>query len=415
MANDRNLYGISEEEMQILLHLKKLSRLEKGKEFNAFVIQADKLDPFFKKFKETMGDFPDDTRFQLAVKANITLVTHHWFVIDCYISANKLHTFTLDAAVLEITLLPALNILNKYFPTGEHIFLHRHKRLEKAIQTTLVDCQTFTKDHISILSNIPANKLFSVLTKHATKSLPHNSDFPFITSDNSRYFSITELTKEMQILAPLLRSLQSMSIYSTLLPDAFKKQIVSKKQNLTLEKWVERYSHKIQKTTKTITQNYSIEEKDKRYKQKLDSVKNQYSSTEPHELAFGFINLPVLQFIMPYLEMKELTEIKKFIESINHMLDKDFHVKKSFLLFDIDTTPHTKIREVKNQLNNLVNKYETNDEAKLLVYEFSLVMYKFAAHLQRRSPNLFSILSDFFQEFAETNHLTRPRGNNMNK
>lgn len=256
--NKESLYQINLNEMGELMHQKKESRLNKDAEFNCFIISTNAIDTFFSKLRSNINHLPDKTRFQLGV---YDPGYGHWFLIDCYIKDQILHTLTLDAALLRGTVIPTGEVLNKYFPQGkgEHYVLTGSNNIK--LQHSIDDCQTFTREHAAVVSRIDAQKLFEVLSVNAQQT--HFRSL--------KALDMAKPKKEIAILAPIFRSMQSIKKLTEIATSpGFIDTAVSRQRNMNLTDWVKQNSGiAYKKNGDPTVRNFSIKNKEKTYVKNL--------------------------------------------------------------------------------------------------------------------------------------------------
>ena len=196
----------AEQHVGLQLYTKRESRYDKKAEYakdtEGFVANIDgSLVTLLQFLQANIKDFPDSTRFQVAIVWYCD-PNPHWLLTDFYIKDGKLHTLTMDAAVTEEIFvdyqLPLIYL--KHFPYGEHYYYYSKEKIQK----DQVYCQTFTLDFADKIPKIPPKSLYPSLAEHSHE-VEHTSK-----SKEKFYtyrFGLSDLAN-MPILAPLFIHLQ---------------------------------------------------------------------------------------------------------------------------------------------------------------------------------------------------------------
>ncbi len=392
----RQLFGITLAEMRALMALKKQSRAKKNKEFNCFVTDHQRLSQLLDTLKTNLAELPDGTRFQIAIcseldtmgRSTTNIGVEHWFMMDCTIKNNTLHTLTIDAANMEGKLMPALHLLTAKFPAGKHYYF------KGKMQHSSEDCQTFTHEHISLLSKINSNVLFKTLEMHT-----HN------TENSLKYFTLKDIDSgDLNLLVPLLRSMQSVSSIEHL-TDKTKNQKVSEK-GITLHEWLDFHKQLQSKSNKTKMQNLSILDKDRKYSNHLkDFQKNasQITKNYYHRNGLGYISITAK--ISAHLQKLDKLQMKDLIKDLITCLDNSPKFRDNYFfgqLFPIKAAHYERTLISKTMLENLFIKYDKNeltlDNAK---DHFTGIIENYADYLiQCDSHRNLQQLKTFFAQFV---------------
>lgn len=405
------ILGVNEPIMNEAMQIKKLSRQKDNQEFDCFVIDVEAVAPFFTKLNKNLKDL-ENARFQIAIKKNMFGLSH-WWMVDCYIKDGILHTFTLDAAALRYTLLPMLRTLSDCVPDGKHYAFYRLADAS-AIQSTLVHCQTFTREHVAQVSKMEPNELYTMLDENTRQVYLPKKEDSFDPEDrkrnNLKIFKFDDLNSEMSLLAPVFRSIQSLYEFSKFPPE-LKTATVTKKRTLedediTLGKWVEEntvevtkidsYSHQPCK----INQNHSIEKKQAKYLKALSDNNTNFTNDRS---GFGFISFPILNKIKHHWKNSEITiqQLQEVTRGLISELKKapKFTKKASFLAIP---AAHAEVTEgTIISLEEL--RDDPNDNKADYIRKFCDIIYKYAGYLdQHNSDRTLTLLRNYFVQYENT-------------
>ncbi|KTC90178.1 hypothetical protein OQJ18_05165 [Fluoribacter dumoffii] len=257
-TENQSLYGITPPDMHLLMQLKKRSSLEKGKTFQCYVTSLRRLSSFFDSLNASMSEIPENYRFQIAIGVKNDLL-EHWFIVDFYYKEGVFNTFTLDAFNMHGPLKSFFDQLRAAFPDGKHYYFDGR---DGNIQYSGKHCQTFVREHAALLLNICPADLYELLEK---VTILEGSKH-----ENIKMFTLADFSKEgMELLTPLIRSIQSMKAYNKL-PENIKQSKASTDGD-SLEQWIQK--KRVFCPVKGSFLNYSIHAKDAIYARKLEKNK----------------------------------------------------------------------------------------------------------------------------------------------
>lgn len=260
----QSLYGIIPTDMYLLMQNKKLSYERKGKKFQCYVISLHRIADFLENLNAAIEELPEGYRFQIAVGVKTSFL-EHWFIVDFYLKEGVFNTLTIDAFNMHGPLDTYFKLLKNALPNGKHYYFDgRHGN----IQYSGNHCQTFVREHATLLTRIPPRDLYEMLEKNTTLEQTKYSGVKMVT--------LNDFSKEgMELLTPLLRSIQSLKAFAKLPPSIQKTRVSPKNKDNTLKEWIE---HKrVFCTDRNSFLNFSINRKDAKYARELAQSKETQS------------------------------------------------------------------------------------------------------------------------------------------
>lgn len=384
-------YGVNKDIMNILLQLKKRSRLMKygqEKTFDSFVIGEELVSDFFSTLNANLQDFANKTRFQLTIQSK----NHHYWMVDCYIRDGILHTLTLDAAVVLPSLNPMLKSLSDSVPNGKHNVFYIGDDIGKRIQRSFIDCQIFTPEHLSVVTRIDPDELYDSFNhgEHLRECILDGETSP---RENLKFFGTNTVNEKHSILAPIFRCMQSVSTLDSL-PDAFKDTIVSKKssdtgEGVTLDQWME----KNVKHTPDGYKNLAIYAKKENYLREINQCQTTFFNDRT---GFGFISFPILTKVKQRLLSSPIEACYQMTQDLKTFLAAQTIEKNSFL--NLRSAATKQLDKTIAKLDNLYQNRSTLDQAHYIL-NFTDIIYKYAKFLdQNKITPAMTSLNNFFAE-----------------
>lgn len=336
-SKNDTLYHSKVSDIRTIMFLKRLKRLEKGlPDFNCFVVDVDhnykKIEDFLERLQKNIGQLQNKTRFQFAVFEKFR---GHWYLVDCYIKNKKLYTFCMDASGFsKDKIQPSLY---KYFPHGKHYSFVITD--DAKIQNSNRDCQTFTREHAGIISNIDADKLYLTLETHETHS-------------KYRTINLVQLA-EIPIFTKLVRGIQSLRYFKNFKPTV-QNTIVSSK-GFTLAEWVnENTQH---------GKNVSIQRKDYKYSNILFASSHAQPPPHDKDRATGLVTFPIISQLLNKMEELSLLEIQVIVNEFISDLNQAPLYTQLFSFLHIPALHSYIVRQTIENLKEINNLCESKEEA----------------------------------------------------
>lgn len=394
----------------LLISQKRESRFNKGKTFNAFVLEQapteenNEFDFFLKLLKKQAREIPSGTRMQLIVYTGQTDPVYdrdyyesghrevsHWTVVDILIGTKgKISSFILDAAN-SVGYRRMRSKLTSTFPDGDHYYYRADKvtvstgkgkeprKVTRLIQTQDIGCRVFAIEHARQLSQIDTSSLYLKelpLLSQQTQSLQPHKTFP-----TGRI--IPGSFKGGEKLLKVFRSMQSWTSLESL-PQSVKDTPIKESGATLVQEAKRRSKGKL---------NLTVVEKNKRYKAKKKAYFQALSEKMRVNImqnmnGLHFLRFPILFRLNEALAEANIHDFQKFISVFcdsakEQLAQKQVSVSVSQILTglekDIDELPMLgevkSIGTAKNQflayleniLNNLYQKEESLQMADTLV------------------------------------------------
>lgn len=340
-----------EESFGLDLYAKRENRYEKksehAKDTEGFVANIEgSLAKLMQLLQANIKDFPDSTRFQVAIVWYCE-PNPHWLITDFFIKAGKLYTLTMDGAVTK-EIFDDFKLPQFYataFPDGEHYFYYSQPKLTKTqedpitkiqanknikIQADQVYCKIFTMDFGDKISKIPPISLYQSLREH-THQFDEKTSQP-------KYFGILDLP-DMPMLASLFMHMQ----YAQLIDEMKKSEkfatfyhhiISSKEGRRTFGEHTMKTMDREEKFLKTGRTNWTSIERQadsfhrRHLKLKYINPDRVAKKINPKYLegfyrdhsGLGFVSTPIMAHLMLELVKKEKTDLASFTTELLNFL-----------------------------------------------------------------------------------------------